>query len=120
MLFRTFIISVFCIAASLSLAEKGKHKGACKEDIKTFCTDKGIKPGGGRIAACLKAQEANLSATCKEARSEIKEKVKGWHAACKGDIKQFCKGIRPGKGRILSCLKTKESELSSDCQTAMR
>jgi hypothetical protein len=35
--------------------------------------------------------------------------------ACKAEAQKFCKGIRPGEGRILSCLKGRESDLGPAC-----
>jgi Cysteine rich repeat len=35
---------------------------------------------------------------------------------CADDIEKFCKGIKPGGGRILNCLKAHETELSVSCQ----
>jgi len=37
---------------------------ACGADAKTNCA--GVKPGQGRILACLKQHEATLSADCKK------------------------------------------------------
>jgi hypothetical protein len=34
---------------------------------------------------------------------------------CKADAQKFCKGIRPGQGRILACLKSHQSELAPAC-----
>ncbi|TCU20578.1 cysteine rich repeat-containing protein [Rhizobium sullae] len=42
---------------------------ACKADLKQYC--KGVQPGGGRIAACLQANRANLTPTCQAALVEI-------------------------------------------------
>jgi hypothetical protein len=39
-------------------------KKACGADAKQFCGD--VKPGGGRIAACLGQHAAELSDPCKE------------------------------------------------------
>jgi hypothetical protein len=36
---------------------------ACSEDIQKFCKD--VKPGGGRIAKCLKEHACDLSPACK-------------------------------------------------------
>jgi Cysteine rich repeat len=41
---------------------------ACKQDMQTLCPN--VKPGEGRIAACLKANHRLLSAGCKEAIRE--------------------------------------------------
>ena len=35
----------------------------CKEDAQKFCKD--IKPGHGRVIACLKSHESELSEACK-------------------------------------------------------
>lgn len=42
---------------------------ACTADAKKICAD--VKPGGGRVYACLKKNEANLSSDCKK---KIQEK----------------------------------------------
>jgi hypothetical protein len=34
---------------------------------------------------------------------------------CADDIEKFCKGIKPGGGRLLNCLKAHETELSAPC-----
>lgn len=39
--------------------------GACKQDIKQFCSQ--VPPGEGRIKACMKAHLHELSEPCKEA-----------------------------------------------------
>ena len=36
--------------------------------------------------------------------------------ACKSDIDKFCKDVEPGGGRLVSCLKQHESELSPVCK----
>jgi hypothetical protein len=41
---------------------------ACEDDIALFCP--GVQPGEGRVAQCLKANEARLSAMCKHAVME--------------------------------------------------
>ena len=39
--------------------------GACKNDIKRFCSE--VPPGEGRIKGCMKAHLPELSEQCKEA-----------------------------------------------------
>jgi hypothetical protein len=89
-------------------------KGVCKADVDKFC--KGIKPGEGRIWACLKSNEADLSQPCKDQMALAREKGKEFQKACKGDAKKFCKGIPHGKGRIVACLKSHEAELAEPCK----
>jgi hypothetical protein len=45
---------------------------ACKPDVDRLCP--GIQRGGGRIVACLKQNEAQLSAVCKDALAKAREK----------------------------------------------
>ncbi len=43
----------------------GRAAKACKADIDSFCA--GVKPGEGRIVACLKENRDKLSEDCKTA-----------------------------------------------------
>jgi hypothetical protein len=38
---------------------------------------------------------------------------------CKADVEKFCKGIKPGQGRIWSCMKSHEADLSQACRDHM-
>lgn len=95
----------------------------CAEDVKTFC--KGIIPGGGRIIACLKSHEAELSSACKthseESRAKINEGIeKLVLGACKKDRDRFCKGVKPGEGRIVECLRKNRAKLKPRCKAKLR
>jgi len=39
--------------------------------------------------------------------------------ACKGEIEQFCKDVRPGRQRVVACLKAKAADLSPACSSAL-
>ena len=39
---------------------------------------------------------------------------------CKSDLELLCKGVRPGRQRIISCLKEKVTELSPACLAAIK
>ena len=60
--------------AQIDKRHKQMHEGmhgmreACKSDVGQFC--QGVHPGGGRLAQCLKENEAKLSAACKGALSK--------------------------------------------------
>lgn len=86
----------------------------CADDVAKFCKD--VKPGGGRLAKCLKEHENELSSACKSRREELKMKVREAAKACHDDIEQFCGNVKPGGGRILRCLKEHESKLSTECR----
>jgi len=105
------------LGAFLAVAGPARAANGCKGDVERFC--KGIPGGGGRIAACLKSHEAELSQPCKDDIAAAKVKVKSFVDACKPDASKFCHGIPVGQGRILSCLKSHEADLAPACRAEM-
>lgn len=72
------LVAVFGAGLGLALAlpaaaEKGK--GPCAEDAARFCKD--VKPGEGRVAACLKEHEKELSQACRDRRALAAERKAG-------------------------------------------
>ena len=114
MLFSFSMVSFLLILGLTAQTPEIDQKGACRPDVEKFC--QGIKPGGGRIWACLKSHEAELSQPCINQIAAKKEKMKEFRAACKEDARKFCKGIKPGRGRVVSCLRSHEQELSDACR----
>jgi hypothetical protein len=88
----------------------------CADDAQRLCS--GVKPGQGRVMACLKQHEAQLSDDCKEKRADFKEEVHEAAQACKPDAEKFCKDVHPGGGRIIACLKQHAADLSPECKAA--
>jgi hypothetical protein len=91
-----------------------RAEDVCKIDAENQC--KNVRPGGGRIVACLKAHETDLSLPCKQKLTAGEAKIEGIKEACQPDAGKFCQGIRPGDGRIAACLRAHESELAPACQ----
>ena len=89
----------------------------CKADVWQFC--QGVKPGQGRVLACLKSHEAELSPPCGEEFARAREKLQGIRAACGADANQLCAGIKPGQGRLYACLTSNRDRLSPACQQAL-
>ncbi len=115
-------IACLSLAAVIGLSQdqeplERKGKGPCRADVEKFC--KGVQPGGGRIARCLKNHESELSEECAAHVARVSEKFKEARDACSGDVKKFCQDVRPGKGRIISCLKSHEAELSEACRATL-
>lgn len=59
-------------------AAEGALAQACKGDVEALCA--GVKPGEGRIAACLRQNRSKLSDGCKAAIKDAR-KHKGGKAA---------------------------------------
>ena len=118
MLIRNVLVaSAFALVAAGVAADAGaqgrKGEGPCAADAKKFCGD--VKPGGGRVAKCMKGHEAELSPACQAEMKRAEERIEQVKEECNADAKKFCKGIRPGGGRILACLKSHQSELAPAC-----
>jgi len=112
----TSVSLVFVLFAAGLAADAGaqqRREGPCAADVKRFCGD--VKPGQGAIAKCMKAHEAELSPACREGMKARAEKAERVREECKADAEKFCKGIAPGGGRILSCLKSRQQELQPAC-----
>jgi hypothetical protein len=40
--------------------------------------------------------------------------------ACTGDYRKLCADVTPGGGRIIACMKAKETQVSEACRAALR
>jgi hypothetical protein len=56
----------------------------CSTDVQSLCA--GVKPGGGRVLACLQSHVGELSVGC----STILSKAIWVSRECASDIRQFC------------------------------
>ncbi|HXX53060.1 MAG TPA: cysteine rich repeat-containing protein [Thermodesulfovibrionales bacterium] len=102
---------VMLVIASGSFAQNDKP---CAGDVAKFCGN--VKPGEGRMAGCLKQNEAQLSLACKVHLVQVKESLKEADKACEDDIAMYCGGVKPGGGQIMECLKANKSHLSRKCK----
>jgi hypothetical protein len=98
---------------------------ACKGDVEQHCGS--VDAGKGRVAACLRKNEAALSAPCREQLAQMDAKRTHRHArmhevaeACKEDAQQHCAQTRPGGGRLARCLKHNEAKLTAPCREALQ
>ena len=78
----------------------------CKTEIATYCKD--VKPGEGRILACLYAYEDKLSGKCEYALYDAAARLERAVAAltyvakeCEADIVANCSGVKAGKGSLV-------------------
>ena len=70
------LAAVLAFSSAIALAaDQPQGNGprvACKADVEKLCS--GIQPGGGRVAGCLKQNEAQVSAACKDALAKARER----------------------------------------------
>ncbi|WP_075222091.1 cysteine rich repeat-containing protein [Acuticoccus yangtzensis] len=97
---------------------------ACSADIASLCGE--VEPGNGRVMACLYAFESSVSDACDAAIADTADILDTMFASlsyarqmCMEDAASLCGDVEAGEGRVLSCLKEKEAELSDGCAEIM-
>ncbi len=95
---RTVALIIAVAALWMSVAavrvESVQAQGPCADDAQKFCKD--VRPGGGRIAKCLKEHEEDLSSACKQQIVEVKKRVHEFREACDDDVLRLCARVKPG------------------------
>jgi hypothetical protein len=101
------------LAPTGAIAQVGAARQACAADITQLCAE--VKPGDGRLKACVKEHFSQLSASCQTALISNVTITK----SCKADAEQKCPGIQPGGGRIQACMKEHFTELAEPCKDSL-
>jgi|GEM_PF-317565 len=101
-----------------------KLESTCASDIKKFCSK--VTPGEGRMVYCLQAFEDQISSKCAFALEETASSIltasdalKDGVVACKAEINDMCGKVKPGEGRIATCLLENKSTVSTGCADAI-
>jgi len=88
----------------------------CEADIEQLCPD---SPDGSTRARCLKQRAKQLTLPC---QNQLRERFVKWKedrsrltAACREDLKVFCRTVNPGSGEVLQCLQSHAQEVSDQC-----
>jgi len=101
-----------------ALPRAGRAESPCAGDTKQLCAD--VRPGEGRVHACLAENRDKLSPACQERLSQDEARaralLKEFSDACMGDVDRFCGAVRPGTGRVIQCLERHREDLSDACQ----
>ncbi len=97
----------------------------CEKELKSYCKD--VTPGEGRIVACLYAFSDKLSPRCEyalyDAAAQLERAlVQLTYVAneCRADLNKFCADVKPGQGRLMTCMEKNEQKLDSRCKQAMK
>ncbi|HVN23423.1 MAG TPA: cysteine rich repeat-containing protein [Syntrophorhabdales bacterium] len=96
----------------------------CRKDIEMYCNN--IRPGEGRLLACLYAHKDQLAPGCAydlyNVSPEVRQAIEGFvyvSRECKDDLAAYCGLGRPGEGRLLDCLNSQRG-LSARCSQALQ
>ena len=103
-------VSFVTVAATSSvvLAQQGLV-AACGPDMQAQCA--GNSSAEGR-RACIKTHYKDFSLPCQLALVKVRAVGK----ACRADVKKNCAGIKPGGGRIETCMKDHFADMSDPCK----
>jgi len=123
-----FLAMGILVFSGLASAEKGiveTFAEGCKTELETYCKD--VKPGDGRLLACLYAHSDNISARCEYAVYDAATQLERALTAlsyvaneCRDDLKANCTDIKPGEGRLLNCLEKNDPKVSDRCRQALK
>ncbi len=91
-------------SATATFAADAPGQQACREDARKLCS--AVQPGGGRIMACLKQHESELSAACQTALPVLER--------CSREVQSLCGSAGPREMR--ACLRDNAAKLSAECR----
>ena len=122
------VLGVLVLSGVAAAEEKGiveTFSEGCKTELATYC--KGVQPGEGRLLACLYANSDKLSGRCEYAMYDAASQLERALTAltyvaneCRDDLKANCANIKPGEGRLLSCLDKNAAKVSGRCKQALK
>lgn len=111
------IIALAVCAVWLCTSPIAAQQRPCLEDVKKLCP--GVQPGSPEARQCLASNMDKVSAPCRERITKGRGRRQGYPArlrGCETDLDKHCKGVTPGGGRLIQCLRAHESELSAECK----
>jgi len=125
MIVATIVVCISSIGTAEAQSPIDEAINGCATELKTHCST--VKPGGGRLVACMKAHEDKASSKCKFAANRAAFRLKSIALQlnyiifqCKDDAVKNCAGVKMGEGRALKCLAKNQSKLGANCVTALK
>lgn len=122
------LLAIFSVAVIVTpgcqAAAQGLYRVQMRGVIATCSTDyarlcPGVRPGGGRIIACLNAQAEKLSQPCFQALAQRGLAFAAALRLCRSDYERLCRDVPTGMGRVLACLLERFDQVSSNCREAL-
>ena len=127
-----FFLVALCMLQVLTGKGYAETKGpvevvvdGCKKEINAYCKE--VKPGEGRVLACLYAYEDKLSGRCEYALYDAAAQLERAITAltylaneCRDDLKSYCSDVKPGEGRLINCIDKNIKKVSNRCKQAIK
>ena len=107
------VIGILLLSTGGGMAQVKAVAKACAADIKSHCSD--IKPGEGRVKACVSEHFDELTANCQIAATQAAIVVD----VCRADVKANCSEVKPGRHRVEQCMKSHRAYISQACKDAI-
>ena len=96
----------------------------CEKELTTHCAK--VKPGEGRVLACLYAHGDKLSGGCEYALYDAAAQLERFISTltylaneCEADLDKHCAKVAMGEGRLARCLLDNKDKLSARCGRAV-
>jgi hypothetical protein len=114
---RFLIVLALSSPSAAVLAQQPAGRAACATDAQRFCG------GASQAKDCLLDHQQDISQACYDFLKESAGKGQSAGAkaatagagACLADVPKFCKGVKPGGGRIKDCLIDHQQDISQGC-----
>jgi len=71
------------------------------------------------MALTVMTAAADVTVAQAQVTPEMRARLKTFVQACGADNKRFCQGVQRGGGRVVACLQSHASELSSQCSAVL-
>jgi len=103
---------ISAVPATQSVALLGSSLKACEAAIKRSCG--AVKPGGGRVQACIERHFHTLSGPCGDKLAHAAEIER----ACEPDVHQLCARVTRS-AEVLACIRPKLNQVGRPCERAL-
>eukprot|EP00750_Incisomonas_marina_P032420 INCI9171.2.p1 GENE.INCI9171.2~~INCI9171.2.p1 ORF type:complete len:1203 (-),score=175.25 INCI9171.2:2294-5902(-) len=111
---------------ALDLNVDRRKRDACSSDVQRLCAE--VPYQGGRLNQCLFDHVDKLSTACNRVMTQLMhEEIMALDVlpvvqdACHTQLRQYCRDVEPGEGRLFECLVKKRTGKAFDnrCQAAL-
>lgn len=115
---RSILALAMCTAGLFATPVRAQQR-PCQDDVKRLCPQ--VTPGTMEARKCITDNVDKLSEACRQ-RLGSRARRQGYPVrlkGCESDLDKFCKGVMPGAGRLMKCLREHEKEVSAECKARL-